>query len=380
LGEDGEIERVAVHHADPSRLALAEQLDRAYRPALDEPLGVPEVIRSGQARLYTDIEPDALAAYARDHAHLTLLQAIGATAVIIVPLAAPARTIGAITLVSAESNRRLSHTDLALAERLGRRAGTAVESAWLYTERTRIANVLEAALLPESLPAIPGIEIESLYRVAGELNDVGGDFYDVLAYGAERWLLVIGDVCGKGPRAAGVTALARHTLRAAAMLGQSPIGMLGTLHESLRHQPEGADLCTVCLVTLERRAAHARLTVTLAGHPPPLLIDAHGACTQVGRPGTLLGVLDPIDIGEVDAELHAGETLLLYTDGLPEAGRADLQLDEQRLFDLCAAAASEPTLGGLLVRIEQAALRRAAGRLRDDIALLALRLQRGHLG
>jgi serine phosphatase RsbU (regulator of sigma subunit) len=110
------------------------------------------------------------------------------------------------------------------------------------------------------------------------------------------------------------------------------------------------------------------------------LIDAHGACTQVGRPGTLLGVLDPIDIGEVDAELHAGETLLLYTDGLPEAGRADLQLDEQRLFDLCAAAASEPTLGGLLVRIEQAALRRAAGRLRDDIALLALRLQRGHLG
>jgi PAS domain S-box-containing protein len=362
LGEDGEIERVAVHHADPSRLTLAEQLDRDYHPALDDPLGVPDVIRTGQARIYTDIDPDALAAYARDNAHLALLQAIEATAVIIVPLAAPARTIGAITLVSSDTIRKLSHADLALAERLGRRAGTAVESARLYTERTRIAKVLEAALLPESLPAIDGVEIEALYRA-----------------GANRWLLVIGDVCGKGPRAAGVTALARHTLRAAAMLGQTPTGMLGTLHQALRQQPQGADLCTVCLVTLELHGAHARLTVTLAGHPPPLLIDAHGQCTQVGRPGTLLGVLDPIDIGEVDAELHAGETLLLYTDGLPEAGRAGLQLDEQRLFELCVEAASQPTLGGVLAQIEQAALQRADGRLRDDIALLALRLERERL-
>jgi PAS domain S-box-containing protein len=376
LGEDGQIERVAVHHADPSRLALAEALDRDYRPALDEPLGVPEVIRSGQARIYTDIDPEALAAYARDNEHLALLRAIGATAVIIVPLAAPARTIGAITLVSSDTIRRLSHADLALAERLGRRAGTAVESARLYTERTRIAKVLEAALLPESLPAIDGVEIEALYRAAGELNDAGGDFYDVFAYGAGRWLLVIGDVCGKGPRAAGVTALARHTLRAAAMLGQTPTGMLGTLHQALRQQPPGADLCTVCLVTLERLHAHARLTVTLAGHPQPLLVDAHGECRQIGRPGTLLGVLDPIDVGEVDAELHVGETLLLYTDGLPEAGRAGLQLDERRLFELCVEAASQPTLGGVLAQIEQAALQRADGRLRDDIALLALRLAR----
>ncbi len=149
------------------------------------------------------------------------------------PLAAPARTLGAITLVSSESMRRLSHADLALAERLGRRAGTAVESARLYTERTRIAKMLEAALLPESLPEIPGVEIASLYRAAGELNDVGGDFYDVLAYGEDRWLLVIGDVCGKGPRAAGVTALARHTLRAAAMLGLTPTG-------DARHAARGA--------------------------------------------------------------------------------------------------------------------------------------------
>jgi PAS domain S-box-containing protein len=373
LGESGEIERVAVHHADPAKVALAERLDSGYHPTLDDPVGVPEVIRSGRARIYTDIDADALAAYARDDAHLELLQAIGATAVIIVPLAAPARTLGAITLVSSESGRRLSHADLDLAVRLGRRAGTAVESARLYTERTRIASMLEAALLPGSLPEIPGAEIECLYHAAGELNDVGGDFYDVLAYGDGRWLLVIGDVCGKGPRAAAVTALARHTLRTAAMLGQTPTGMLRTLHEALRRQPVGADLCTVCLVTLEPLSTHARLTVTLAGHPPPLLIDTDGECRPVGEPGTLLGVLDPVDVHEVDVELQAGQTLLLYTDGLPEAGRAVPQRDEQRRFELRAASA-QPTLAGMLERLEHAALRRAHGKLRDDIALLAVRL------
>jgi PAS domain S-box-containing protein len=373
LGEDGEIERVAVHHADPSKVALAERLDRGYHPTPEDPVGVPEVIRSGRARIYPDIDPDALAAYARDSAHLELLQAIGATAVIIVPLAAPARTLGAITLVSSESGRRLSHADLDLAVRLGRRAGTAVESARLYTERTRIASMLEAALLPASLPEIPGAEIECLYHAAGELNDVGGDFYDVLTYGDGRWLLVIGDVCGKGPRAAAVTALARHTLRTAAMLGQTPTGMLGTLHDALRRQPVGADLCTVCLVTLEPLPMHARLTVTLAGHPLPLLIDADGECRSVGEPGTLLGVLDPVDVHEIDVELRAGQTLLLYTDGLPEAGRAVPQYEEQRRFELRAANA-QPTLAGMLEHLEHAALQRAHGRLRDDIALLAVRL------
>ena len=81
------------------------------------------------------------------------------------------------------------------------------------------------------------MQISALYLASGELNEVGGDFYDVFPVGEGRWMLVIGDVCGKGPRAAGVTALARHTLRTAAMLGASPAGMLDTLHEALRRQP-----------------------------------------------------------------------------------------------------------------------------------------------
>jgi PAS domain S-box-containing protein len=373
LSDRGEIERVAVHHADPAKLALAEQLDRGYRPALDEPAGVPEVIRTGEARIFTDIQPDALAAYARDPEHLELLRAIGARAVIIVPMAGATKTIGAITLVSSESLRRLTHADLALAVGLGRRAGTAVENARLYTERTRIAHTLQRALLPESLPEVPGVEIQALYSAAGELNEVGGDFYDVFDYDDARTMLVIGDVCGKGPRAAGVTALARHTLRAAAIGEQSPADMLSTLHQALSRQPPGADLCTVCLIMLVREAGGARLTIALAGHPPPLLIRSDGAVEQVGRSGTVLGVIDPISIDESEITLSAGETLLMYTDGVIEAGRPDNLLGEQGLLELCAAAPGL-SLINFLEHIERAAFTRAQGQLRDDIALLGFRI------
>jgi GAF domain-containing protein len=140
---------------------------------------VPEVIRTGEARIFNDITAAALATYAHDEEHLRLLGAMGARDVIIVPLAAPARTLGAITLVSSRTGRRLIEADLDVAVRLGRRAGTAVESARLYTARSRIARVLQRALLPDSLPEMPGFEVAASYRPAGELNEVGGDFYDV---------------------------------------------------------------------------------------------------------------------------------------------------------------------------------------------------------
>lgn len=237
----------------------------------------------------------------------------------------------------------------------------------------QIAHTLQQALLPVSLPTVPGVEIAVRYAPAGELNEAGGDFYDVIECDPGRWLLVIGDVCGKGPTAAGVTALARHTLRAGALSGQPPLQMLNLLHRALRHQPPGADLCTVCLVTLARDRSCLRLGVTLAGHPQPLLIDRDGQARPLGEPGTLLGVIDPIEVAEREALMRAGETLLLYTDGVAEAGRSSGALSEQGLIELCRAA-PRMTLAQLLASIEQAALERAAGMRRDDLALLGLRL------
>ncbi|HEY2140571.1 MAG TPA: SpoIIE family protein phosphatase [Solirubrobacteraceae bacterium] len=240
-------------------------------------------------------------------------------------------------------------------------------------ENTRIAQILQRALLPHSLPEVPGAQVAARYAAAGELNEVGGDFYDVFKHGEDSWMLVIGDVCGKGPRAAGVTALARHTLRAAAMSGQGPAGMLTILHRALLDQPPGADLCTVGLVMLTPRAGGARLTIALAGHPSPLLIDSDGRIEPVGDSGTLLGVVDPVSFAESEVELHDGDTLLLYTDGVSEAGAPEKPLGEDGLSELCANGSSTE-LSELLLHVERAAVARTDGPLRDDIALLGLRI------
>jgi len=265
-----------------------------------------------------------------------------------------------------------TEADLSLAERLGHRAATAVENARLYTERTRIAVTLQHALRPQSLPEIPGIEMSARYSPAGELNEAGGDFYDVFEPAGGYWTLVIGDVCGKGAGAAGVTALARHTLKAAAMSGQSPPEMLRILHQGLRHQPPGEDLCTVCLVTLARVREGARLGISLAGHQQPLLIAATGETEKVGEPGTLLGVRDPIEITESTATLGPGETLLLYTDGVLEGGKPRGRSGERRLLELCRQAPGLE-LSRFLERIERQVLESAGGALSDDVALLAIR-------
>ncbi len=215
--------------------------------------------------------------------------------------------------------------------------------------------------------------IDARYRAAGELNEVGGDFYDVFAHGEDEWMLVIGDVIGKGARAAGVTALARHTLRAASMAGHTPSGMLRILHEALRRQPKGADMCTVCLVRMTPERDGARLTVALAGHPPPLLIGRDGEVAQLGTSGTLLGVFDPVKISERESRLAPGETLLLYTDGVPDAGHSETGLGEGGLVELCRGVA-HAGVASLLAQIERAALDCAGGKPRDDIALLGIEL------
>ncbi|HTQ67364.1 MAG TPA: SpoIIE family protein phosphatase [Solirubrobacteraceae bacterium] len=380
LGERDRIERVAVYHRDPEKLALAEQLDRSYRPALEDPVGVPEVIRTGQARLFNDIGEHDLAKYARDAEHLRLLTEMGARDVIIVPLAAATRTLGAITLVSSRHGRRLGDADLGVAVRLGRRAGIAVESARLYTERSRIARVLQRALLPDSLPEVPGFEVAARHRPAGELNEVGGDFYDVFPYRNDTWMLLIGDVCGKGPEAASVTALARHTLRTAAMLGTPPAAMLELLHDALRSQEPEGQMCTVCLVVVDSPETHvegkrARLRIALAGHPRPLIVEPAGRSRAVGEPGTILGMVDPVVVNEATVELDDAETLLLYTDGVTDAARSRTQaaLDLESVI----ALARELALGEMLAAVEAAAVTSAGGQPQDDIALVALRIARG---
>src|SRR3954452_13517092 len=235
-----------------------------------------------------------LRAAAVDEEHYQEITAIGMRSSIVVPMTTRGRTLGALTWVNGKSGRRFDEQDVELAQELARRCATAIDNARLYSDRAYIARTLQQSLLPIELPDIPGIETAARFRPTGEGNEVGGDFYDLFQTGSRGWTVVMGDVCGKGPDAAAVTALARYTLRAAALGERLPSRSLGLLNEALLRQRTDRRFCTVAYASLEPLAEGARVGFASGGHPLPLVLRANGTVEAVGAPGTLLGVVpDP---------------------------------------------------------------------------------------
>lgn len=374
LTDTGKLERKALAHADPEQVQRAIELSRRYPPDPDAPVGSYHVARTGQPELYPEI-PDAVLREATvDDEHYREIKAIGMRSAIIVPLATHGRTLGVLSFVSGPSGRRFDEQDVELAQELGRRCAAAIDNARLYAERSYIARTLQQSLLPIELPDIPGVETAARFRPTGEGNDVGGDFYDMFETGADGWTVVIGDVCGKGPDAAAVTALARYTLRAAAMRDNRPSHSLSVLNEALLRQRSDRRFCTVAYAVLEKVGGRVRAGISTAGHPLPLLLRADGAIRTVGAPGTLLGVVPDPDLEDDEVMLDAGDTLVFYTDGVIE-NRASSNgvLDERRLCELVATCAGRDA-DAIAATIEEAAIRSQHGRPKDDIAVLVLRI------
>ncbi len=232
-------------------VAMAEELSSRYPPDPRSQTGVPAVLRSGSSELYPEIPDELLRSATQDEDQYRLIQQIGMRSAMIVPLVTRGQSVGALTFVSGPSGRRFDEQDLKLAEELARRCATAIDNARLFTERAYIARTLQRSLLPAELPEIPGIEAAARFRPIGEGNEVGGDFYDLFESGDRGWTVVMGDVCGKGPDAAAVTALARYTLRAAAMRERLPSRSLRLLNEALLRQRDDRRFCTVAYAYLE---------------------------------------------------------------------------------------------------------------------------------
>jgi PAS domain S-box-containing protein len=370
----GRLSTLAVAHAVPALEALAWEFSERYPPRAGDEVGVPRVLRTGRTELIAEITNDVLAAIAHDDEHLRLLTTLGLRSSLVVPLRTPERLLGAFTLMVAESGRRFDDADVALAEALASRAALAVENARLYTERSHIAHTLQRSLLPERLPEIPGMDIAAHYRAAGDQNEVGGDFYDVFPSRDGAWTALIGDVSGKGPEAAAITSLSRHTLRAAALRDGTPVENLTLLNDALLNQADsGLRFCTVLYARLCPGENEALLTLSNGGHLPALLVRPGGAVEEIAIPGTLVGALREPRFQERDVHLGPGELLLLYTDGVVELRGEDATAGERRLREVLAAHAGEPA-AAVVEAVARMAVERQAGEPRDDIALLALRV------
>jgi serine phosphatase RsbU (regulator of sigma subunit) len=310
-----------------------------------------------------------------DEEHLELLRGFGLRSAMLVPLIVRGVPIGVLSFISGPSGRRFEQEDVHLAEELARRCSTAIENSRLYRERDYIARTLQSSLLPSELPRIPGVETAARFRAAGEGNEVGGDFYDLFESGARGWTVIVGDVCGKGPDAAAVTALARHTLRTASMRERLPSRSLRLLNEALLREQGDRRFCTVAYAYLEPVEEGARVGFASGGHPLPVLLRADGRVDWLGQHGMLLGVVPDPQLKDSSVALAPGDALVFYTDGVTEAG-GRRPLGEEALTEIVASCAGLDA-DAIAGRIEAAALEAEQGPPRDDIAVLVLRVAPG---
>ena len=374
LEEDGTIRQVAAAHAEPDKVELAWELQERFPPDPEAPTGAPNVIRTGVTEVTLDITDELIDASVGDPELRQIVRELGLRSAITAPLRAHGRVFGAVTFVSAESGRRFEDQDVKLVEELARRAGVAVDNARLYTERGRIAHTLQMELLPTDLPELPHLDVAVRYRAAGELNEVGGDFYDIFPSAVEgEWMVVIGDVSGKGAEAAAVTALARYTLHAAALESSQPAELLRKLNAALLAQRRGRDFCTACVAQIRPGEETTRICFAIAGHPPPVVLRGDGVAEMPGEPGTLLGIFEDIDLEEARIELVRGDGVLLYTDGVTEAGRPFTQLGEEGLAEALMEARPR-TAAEAVAHAERIAIEAQNGPVRDDIALVAIHM------
>ncbi|MEO6469570.1 MAG: SpoIIE family protein phosphatase [Acidimicrobiia bacterium] len=375
LPEDGSpIPDVEIAHADPEMVQYARELQMRFPYEPEAASGIPHVIRTGESEFYPEID-DALI----DEADTTeeardIVRSLRLRSAIAVPLVKRGRVIGALQFVNTESSRVYTEQDLALANAVANRVASTLENRRLAEHQRLIATTLQASLLPSSLPLISGVDLAVRYWAAGEGTEVGGDFYDVFEVGEGHWAVVIGDVCGTGPRAATLTGLARHTIRAAAWSGASGEAVLRQLNQAI-WRSDRSTFCTAAYCELRHLADGVVLDVTAGGHPLPILRRADGSNELLGTPGTLLGAFSESEATTCTTKLSRGDSVVLYTDGVTDlAPPHDLSPEGMREMAVAAAASgtSADAIAEALGDAIEAKLPLAERD--DDIALLVLRI------
>lgn len=359
----------AVYSLDPRRgelrLAHVQCSDEHRVPELKKLLGDGEGAASGvRARLADGLRDEVTIALAGD------VEGVA------VPLSARGNVLGMLA-VGRHPDRLHGADDIAVIEDVARRASLAIDNARAHGERTQIAQDLQRALLPQALPVSPGVEFGAEYVPASTGSEVGGDFYDVVQLGRSRWLVSIGDVCGKGTQAAAVTGVVRDVVRALVGDNRSLPRMLRALNRTLLDQQNSDRYCTLATAIVTRRdgAGGSRLLdvqLCLAGHDRPVMLRRDGSTQPVGECGTAVGLLEEIEVSEVRITLRPGESLVFFTDGVTERRQGAEMYGTRRLRRELRNLLAQPAQT-MAARVREAVMAFSPETPRDDIAVLVLR-------
>ncbi|TXS57722.1 hypothetical protein EAO77_04650 [Streptomyces sp. t39] len=285
------------------------------------------------------------------------------------PLRARGRAIGTLTFVYHRPGEDIP-TPRLLSD-LARRAALAIDTTTAYEQRRRHVEMLQRQLLPGALPQWPGLDLHASYEVADASLEVGGDFYDAVVDRDGRLALVIGDVCGRGAEAAAMTGLARHTLRTLLEDGVPPGLALERLNKALLDQEAPRFVTALIAVLTPTGPGECEVEIVSAGHPRPLVGRADGRVEEVAGSGLLLGVLPGLGLRAARLRVVAGDTLVMFTDGLTEARNAQGVMFEELLPQAVRDCAATPDPSAEL--IARASKFRTTGD--DDTAVLVARLK-----
>ena len=259
----------------------------------------------------------------------------------------------------------------ALAAEIERQRARHLQAVRHQHRAQQLAETLQHSLTPPRLPCIAGLEV-AVHHEPFALAEVGGDFYDLFALTGDRAGFCLGDVCGKGAQAAAATALARYTMRTAAMLHQSPAAVLGDLNAALHAEgTEPTITCTAVYGQIDLGASTAPVTLAVGGHPAPLVVRADGRVEATPARGPILGAVHDPMFQTCELRLDVGDTLVVYSDGILDAAIDGAPVDEQSISDVLSRpphATATDLVGALLGSMRQ--IDRA---LRDDVAFIALR-------
>ena len=342
-----------------------------YQKGLDETvvgLRLTTAEESIGTRLEMRGEPLAIAdTHADATVNIRLVRKYGLRSLLAVPLLSRGTVIGCLLFYDKDM-RAFSDAEIDFGRKLGATVSLALENARLYEEQQRIAETLQKNFIHE-LPTVAGLELGVVAMTAFEPELVGGDFSDVFALDDSHVVLLIGDVAGKGVRAAGLTETVRAKMRAFATIDASPAFVLGKTNELLlRFDPDDPHV-TAFLAVLDAHTGH--LSYASAGHPAPVHLGAFTSRTLEVAFGPPLGTFER-PFANAHVMLTLEDYLVLYTDGVTEARRNGELFGEQRLIEMVSSlrgrSAQEVAEG-----VRDAALG-FAGRLRDDLQVVVLRL------
>ncbi len=373
VDERGHFELTVAASQEPDQARAVEMMREANGLDLSSGHPVALVLRNGEPMLLPAMSTRFLSEIAQSHDHFKLMRSLRYHSAIVVPLTARSHTLGTLSLLRLGGAPSYNDEDLVLARELARRAALAVDNARLFEATRHLAHTLQESLLPHVLPEIPGVRMTGRYRAAERGQEIGGDFYDSFPVGEQRWGITIGDVSGKGPEAASLTALARYTIRAYA--DHDPSTVLRRLNEAVIRERDVIQgrLLTALYAVAKIEDDALTLEIAVGGHPAPLVMREGGVVEQVAATGPLIGMTTDVEYSAERVVLNPGDAMLLYTDGLTDAQAPERILSDSDLRDLLTAGYGLE--GERLAKfIEE---RATDGRsVRDDIALLVIEVPR----